>query len=219
MAKKRKFAEGGSPDMDVADDIANESFSAAFKRNREGGNKTFEWRGKKYTTEMAKSEAKPKPKDDMDEVTVSARRSQNWRERKASDNKAQGEQQKAKEASDKNKAQKASDAVASKTRADAYSSQLARESAARSNPYGTPSMYKKGGKIKKYAEGGNVNFSANEVSRMKPATPENTKRLQERARRAGASEAAIDRATRGVISKMARGGGIESRGKTRGKMR
>jgi hypothetical protein len=55
--KVRRFAEGGSdnydPDQDAADQIANESFGAAFKRNRAGGNKTFMWRGKKYTTDVA----------------------------------------------------------------------------------------------------------------------------------------------------------------------
>lgn len=76
---------------------------------------------------------------------------------------------------------------------------------------------KKGGKVKKYAEGGNVNYSENEVSRMKNATPENTKRLQDRARKAGATEAAIDRATKGVVPKFAKGGGVESKGKTKGR--
>jgi hypothetical protein len=189
MVKKRKFAEGGSPDMEMADDLANESFSAAFKRNREGGNKTFEWRGKKYTTDVAKPKAKGSYSEDY---------------------------AKAKEASDKRKAQKSADVAAAKTKADAYSAQLARESAARSNPYGYASMYKKGGKVKKYAEGGNVNYSENETTRMRTATPDNLKRLQDRARRMGASEASIDRATRGVVPKFARGGGIESRGKTRG---
>lgn len=45
-----------------------QSFKEAFAENRKAGNKTFEWEGKKYTTEMAgekkatpKTEAAPKP--------------------------------------------------------------------------------------------------------------------------------------------------------------
>ena len=86
----------------------------------------------------------------------------------------------------------------------------------------------------KMADGGDVNPnpSSNETAKMRNATPENLKRLQDRARRLGASEESIAKATRGYargggieskgktkgkVVKMARGGGIESRGKTRGK--
>ena len=74
MARKmKKFAEGGDPDMDAANDIANESFGAAFKRNRAAGNKTFEWHGKKYTTEMAKPKAESKPNYTPKQTTVSGK--------------------------------------------------------------------------------------------------------------------------------------------------
>lgn len=52
-----------------ADDL---SFKDAFAIARKAGSKTFTWRGKKYTTELA-SEKKP-AKEKMEEVTVSASR-------------------------------------------------------------------------------------------------------------------------------------------------
>jgi hypothetical protein len=55
MAKMRKFSDGGGTGL------KKETFGEAFKRNRAGGEKTFEWNGKKYTTET-KEEADAKKK-------------------------------------------------------------------------------------------------------------------------------------------------------------
>lgn len=99
-SKKRRFAEGGvTPDeLETAnaseDPIASlnaqkgwtgaeessepvapvrkQSFKEAFAEARKGGGKTFEWNGKKYTTEMAgasKPAAKPSVTDTGDETT------------------------------------------------------------------------------------------------------------------------------------------------------
>jgi len=56
MAKIRKFDEGGSTGL------KRETFGDAFKRNRARGEKTFEFNGKKYTTDI-KGEAAPAKSD------------------------------------------------------------------------------------------------------------------------------------------------------------
>lgn len=61
LYKKRmgepKYAEGGEVNTDEM------SFGKAFRHFRNAGDKTFTWKGKKYTTELAKPEApKAKPK-------------------------------------------------------------------------------------------------------------------------------------------------------------
>lgn len=78
--KPRKFAEGdyieddavpseeqnAKNTADAADNAPAKpmSFKEAFAAARSGGGKTFEWNGKKYTTELAKPKAaaKPEPK-------------------------------------------------------------------------------------------------------------------------------------------------------------
>lgn len=80
--KPKKFAEGGwskttssEPDFSYLkqpslpeEPAKEESFKEAFARNRKEGAKTFEWKGKKFTTELAK----PKPK--MENIVVEAPR-------------------------------------------------------------------------------------------------------------------------------------------------
>jgi hypothetical protein len=80
--KKHKFNEGGLPDYEREPDFddkaqqsaavaeykvekgmnpnlnADMTFKEAFAAARKEGDKTFEWRGKKYTTEMAPSKPK-----------------------------------------------------------------------------------------------------------------------------------------------------------------
>ena len=221
------------------------SFGAAFKAAQKDEGNTFMWRGKRYTKDMAKPKPKSEPKAEMAEVTVTGKRgvpsALDRDEDKLPRVQRKGESAEdymdptgAKRAAVKERDRRTAEKLASNlggtpARAGlslvgeglagglgaAKAAEYWRDKASigeliRSGKFGG---YKKGGKVKKYAEGGNVNYSANEVSRMKPATPENTKRLQDRARKLGASEASIAKATKGY----ARGGGIESRGKTRGK--
>lgn len=73
--KPRKFAEGGETDADTGYDEETQargtaelekirdtqpSFKEAFAAARSAGDKTFEWGGKKFTTELAKPKAAPK---------------------------------------------------------------------------------------------------------------------------------------------------------------
>ena len=50
-----KVEKGMNPNLN-----ADMTFKEAFAAARKEGDKTFEWRGKKYTTEMAPSKPKPK---------------------------------------------------------------------------------------------------------------------------------------------------------------
>lgn len=65
--RRRKFGAGGDVEYsDYGDSepssitVKPQSFKEAFRSARSGGAKTFEWRGKKYTTELAPS-SKPAP--------------------------------------------------------------------------------------------------------------------------------------------------------------
>jgi hypothetical protein len=53
---------------------APKSFSQAFAENRKAGNKTFEWNGKLYGTELAKAKPAAQPPAKLDKVTVTAKR-------------------------------------------------------------------------------------------------------------------------------------------------
>jgi hypothetical protein len=53
--------EEESPDYE-----APETFKQAFARNRKAGAKTFTWKGKKYTTELASEKKKPQPEKEID---------------------------------------------------------------------------------------------------------------------------------------------------------
>lgn len=71
--KPRKFAEGGEADTGYDEETqargtaelerirdTQPSFKEAFAAARSAGDKTFEWNGKKFTTELAKPKAAPK---------------------------------------------------------------------------------------------------------------------------------------------------------------
>jgi hypothetical protein len=58
VMKKRRFDEGGDVER-LGEEGETQSFGDAFKEARGTGASTFTWRGKKYTTEMAKPAAKP----------------------------------------------------------------------------------------------------------------------------------------------------------------
>ena len=61
--KKRKFKYEEGGDVDVYDKpLAKASFKEAFREARDAGDKTFEYMGKKYTTETAEDKAKAKSK-------------------------------------------------------------------------------------------------------------------------------------------------------------
>ena len=63
LNKLKKFTD--SDDSDSPSPAAapkSMSFKEAFATARKGGGKTFEWQGKKYTTDLAKPAAKPAPK-------------------------------------------------------------------------------------------------------------------------------------------------------------
>jgi hypothetical protein len=63
--KKRKFNEGGMTEDEVySKPLAKASFKEAFAEARAAGDKTFEYMGKKYTTELASDKAKTKAKDE-----------------------------------------------------------------------------------------------------------------------------------------------------------
>jgi len=69
--KKRKFNDGGMTEDEVyAKPLAKASFKEAFAEAREAGDKTFEYMGKKYTTEMASDKAKSKSEDKEDPEMV-----------------------------------------------------------------------------------------------------------------------------------------------------
>jgi hypothetical protein len=61
--------EGGVKQTGLAPSAKLSNFSAAFNAARKAGDKTFEFKGKKYTTEMAKPKAKPAEKG-PDKATV-----------------------------------------------------------------------------------------------------------------------------------------------------
>jgi hypothetical protein len=197
--KVRKFGDGGMlQDISVDESIDKKPDVAitrgdAFKAARKAGKKTFPYGGKEYTTETAEEKAKRTPK-----VDATA--------------KYQSEYKQAKEQSDKRKVQNANDTAKAGMRANAYSAQLARESDARSNPYGTPSMYKKGGKVKKYAAGGDIA----PMSAM--PSGKQLKENIEAQKKSEAERQARLKDVKATVKKYARGGGIESKGKTRGKI-
>jgi len=61
MKKMKKFNDGGMTEDDVyAKPLAKASFKEAFAEARSAGDKTFEYMGKKYTTDMAPSTPKAK---------------------------------------------------------------------------------------------------------------------------------------------------------------
>ena len=67
MAKMRKFSDGGGTGL------KKETFGEAFKRNRARGEKTFEWNGKKYTTETKEDVAKKSAPDESAAETARLR--------------------------------------------------------------------------------------------------------------------------------------------------
>lgn len=67
MAKMRKFSDGGGTGL------KKETFGEAFKRNRARGEKTFEWNGKKYTTETKEDVAKKSAPDESSAETARLR--------------------------------------------------------------------------------------------------------------------------------------------------
>jgi len=58
---KKRYNDGGELEIpEEGTGLKEESFADAFKRNRASGEKTFEYKGKKYTTETADDKAKAK---------------------------------------------------------------------------------------------------------------------------------------------------------------
>jgi hypothetical protein len=67
--KKRKFNDGGMTEDEVyAKPLAKASFKEAFAEAREAGDKTFEYMGKKYTTDVAGPKKKSEDKEDPEMV-------------------------------------------------------------------------------------------------------------------------------------------------------
>ena len=69
--KKRKFNDGGMTEDEIyAKPLAKASFKEAFAEAREAGDKTFEYMGKKYTTDLAgpKKASKSEDKEDPEMV-------------------------------------------------------------------------------------------------------------------------------------------------------
>ena len=60
---KRYSGEDGESEVKIPEEgtgLKEESFGDAFKRNKDRGEKVFEFKGKKYTTETAEEKAKAK---------------------------------------------------------------------------------------------------------------------------------------------------------------
>lgn len=70
-ARAMKFVE---EKVETAAPARKQSFREAFAQARQGGEKTFEWNGKKYTTEMAKPATRAAAPDTGDETARLARR-------------------------------------------------------------------------------------------------------------------------------------------------
>jgi hypothetical protein len=67
--KKRKFNDGGMTEDEVyAKPLAKASFKEAFAEARKAGDKTFEYMGKKYTTDVADPKKKSEDKEDPEMV-------------------------------------------------------------------------------------------------------------------------------------------------------
>jgi len=67
--KKRKFNDGGMTEEEVyAKPLAKASFKEAFAEARAAGDKTFEYMGKKYSTDLAGSKKKSEDKEDPEMV-------------------------------------------------------------------------------------------------------------------------------------------------------
>jgi hypothetical protein len=74
---KRYSGEDGESEVSVPEEgtgAQEETFADAFKRNRSRGEKTFEFKGKKYTTETAEDKAKAKKAKDEEETKAQAER-------------------------------------------------------------------------------------------------------------------------------------------------
>lgn len=63
----------GTGESAPAPEPKKQSFKEAFAEARKGGGKTFEWNGKKYTTELAGGASKPTPKPAPDTGDETAR--------------------------------------------------------------------------------------------------------------------------------------------------
>ena len=66
---KRYSGEDGESEVKIPEEgtgLKEESFGDAFRRNKDRGEKVFEYKGKKYTTETKEDQAKAKAKEDAE---------------------------------------------------------------------------------------------------------------------------------------------------------
>lgn len=192
MLKKRKFAFGG----DVADDSTmnqaladSKTFKEAFREARAGGGKSFTWRGKKYTTDVAKPN--PIPAQEAGTKLVSARR--------ALQDAPEGE---------------------GKRRLSSYVDQLQNDYEGLASEL-KPRKYAKGGKVKEAQMEMRHAKAMKKAGLPKSMVREEMSEAKKYARggmpmKDGKPAFMQKKMNMGGMAKYARGGGIESRGKTKG---
>ena len=227
--KTRKFGEGGMlQDVSVDESIDKKPDVAitrgdAFKAARKAGKKTFWYGGNEYTTEMAptrKGPTLPTGKMSRDEIDSATNKEPNVSIKVTPEKKFD------KSNEGKINSDRFATAMAPGLYKDRAEGEKRKKFAAAMAP-GVSAGMKKGGKVKKYAAGGDIApMSAmpsgkqlkENIEAQKQSEAERQARYKAVKADAAAASPANKKASGGTIKKYARGGGIESKGKTRGKI-
>jgi hypothetical protein len=240
MKKGRTFAKGGH--LESLDD--SQSFKSAFAEARNAGAGTFTWRGKKYGAELAKPTASPKATPTADTPENVARRSlqsiaaPNGRARTRSDDQnisaPFGSALKAETAMEKRNRILGTgpnyEAAPGRARTRLDEQNIAAPFG--SAPLADSATMKRGGKVKRFAKGGMMKESkamvGKEVAFMKKKGAPKSMIKHEAAEMGAMKKGGMAKymtfsdsgkpAGMKPVTKMAKGGGIESRGKTKGMM-
>jgi hypothetical protein len=213
-SEAKGYASGGSV-----------GFKQAFREARNNGDDTFTWNGKKYTTELAKPAAKPKG------LSESGKQAKDLYENYANAAKVTREQ--AKSSYDPDQLNAAADEFESKARQYGQG-------------YANAAGFKRGGSIGGYAKGGNIRsekeiqddqdsmgarhvfakgggirgntgYQGRGIMENRSASGDSRAGENKKIQKRGLTEGRVVKMATGGSVKMARGGGCESRGKTRGK--
>ena len=236
-----------SPDKIVYDSATGTTFKEAFADARKEGQKTFEWNGKKYGTKL-KGEDEPKQGKVKEDATIEAGKRQKSASKEDKEDKKEGSRGTAAALAGAGVGLGTAALLggmrkSERDRKDRELSKGREERSARSSPVRNISpeeaafeneggrYYKRGGKVKKFGEGGSTSKSL--PTRMYEnvmGTPEQNaaakKRMEERDKKNPDSmPAKINKAAEAVTGKKkggsvsSRGDGIAMRGKTKGRMR
>jgi hypothetical protein len=234
-ARTRKFGDGGTIERLGSD----QSFGSAFKEAKGAGASTFTWKGKKYTTETAGS----KRPDSPSPSNTSANRKSQIAESKTKYEQLAGQMGKMPAGT----AQSTMDALRTATQNEGKKfADLSAEDAAykKGGRVKTESkamvkkevdFFKKKGAPKnmikheesemnsaKYARGGgvrgNTGYQGKGQLENRPTTGNNRAGENPLVQKKGLTEGRMVKMATGGVVKFARGGGIESRGKTRGRV-